>query len=530
VSKLVGLGEWIRRLSRFFAIDLRSLGLFRIALGTYVFWDLLDRGRFLEAHYTDFGVYPRDAVVEKWSEGTYWERLWAFTSFHMASGELAWQAFLFVVTAVFALALIVGYRSRGSAFLCWVMALSLQNRNPHVLHGGDQMIRQLLFWSMFLPLGARFSVDGLCAVQKAYKVPVSTVVCSFGSVGLLLQTAFLYWFTVLLKSAPQWHAEGTALYYALSLEHYQTVQGRFLLNFLPVFAWKLGTWATMALEALGPCLMFFPKATERIRVLVVLLFFCFHLVLIGGLMDVGPIVSTSAILWICFLPGLFWEALSRWWGSLPSHPLKNVLEQARARLIHWRNQRIVRRIQFHEGVPNLRPTLIAQAFAAFAIVYVLIWNLRGVDGRRFVLPANLEWVANVVRLDQNWGMFAPYPMIEDGWFIMPATLKDGTKIDLLRKGAPVTWAKPKSVASTYVNERERKYIMNLWPVALSDQRPYFVRYMRNRWYRDHPDQPLKDISLYYMLHITPPPGKPQPEPRKMLLFNETETTPGVVER
>lgn len=529
MSNLVAWRNRLAGLSRFFAIDLRSLALFRIALGAYVFWDLLDRSRFLEAHYTDFGVYPRDAVVEKWSVGTYWERIWAFASFHMASGEVAWQAFLFIVAAIFAVSLLIGYRSRASAFLCWVMVISLQNRNPHVLHGGDQMIRQLLFWAMFLPLGARFSVDGLCAMEKAYRVPVSTQVLSFGSVGVLLQTAFLYWFTVLLKSAPQWHAEGTALYYALSLEHYQTRWGRLVL-LLPIFLLKIGTWATMLLETFGPCFMFIPKSTERIRTGVILTFFVFHLGLIGGLMDVGPIVSTSSILWICFLPAFFWESAIVLWLRLRPSRLKSEIEQLRTTLIFWRNKRIVQRMKWNEGIPNLKPTPIAQGVAGLAIVYVLLWNLRGLDGRRFMMPSSFEWVANLVRLDQNWGMFAPYPMIEDGWFVMPATLLDGSKVDLLRNGKPLTWDKPKDVAATYVNERERKYLMNLWPLAYSDQRPYFARYMRNRWYREHPDKRLKDISLYYMLHVTPAPGKPQPEPRKMMLFNETETTPGVVER
>lgn len=518
-------------LDRLFGIDLRSLALLRIALGTYVLWDLVDRARGLTDHYSDWGVYPRDAVLDQWSNGTYWERLWAYASLHMLSGDPVWQGFLFLLAAVFAIALLVGYRSRGAAFFSWLLIVSIQNRNPQILHGADQMIRQLMFWSMFLPLGARFSVDGLCAVQRAYRVPIATRVLSVGSIGLLLQTCFLYWFTVALKSAPQWHQEGTALYYALSLEHYQTPLGRWVVHTFPLWVLKAMTWATMLVEALGPCVALSPFATQRLRLWLIPTFFVFHLVLIGTLMDVGPIVSTSAMLWIGFIPPLFWEKATELWQRIPANSAKTQLERVRERLIRWRNRRIVARLEAREGIPNLKPTLIAQVFAAVTIAYVLLWNLRGVDGRRFAFfSPQYDWIANLVRLDQNWGMFAPYPMIEDGWFIMPAELADGSTVDLLRGGAPLTWEKPKDVTSMYYNERQRKHLMNLWPMGYSWQRPYYFRYRKHQWEQQHrePTKQIHSMSLYYMLHITPPPGGQQPVPRKMLLLG---TAPkGAVER
>lgn len=518
-------------LNRLFGIDLRSLALLRIALGLYLIWDLMDRARGLGDHYSDWGVYPRDAVIEQWTNGTYAERLWAYASFHMISGDTIWQGFLFVVAGLFAVALLVGYRSRAAAFLSWILVLSIQNRNPQILHGADQMIRQLLFWSMFLPLGARFSMDGLCAMQRAYQAPVATRVLSVGSTGLLLQTCFLYWFTVALKSAPQWHQEGTALYYALSLEHYQTPLGRWIVHTFPLGVLKVMTWATMLFEGIGPCLALSPIATERIRLLLVPAFFLFHFGLIGTLMDVGPIVSSSAMLWLAFLPTLFWEKAARWWQHLPASSVKTKLEQAREQLIRWRNQRIVRRLEKGEGLPELKPTLIAQVCAALTIAYILLWNLRGVDGRRFAFfSPQYDWIANLVRLDQNWGMFAPYPMIEDGWFIMPAELADGSMVDLLRQGAPLTWEKPSPVTAMYYNERQRKHMMNLWPRSYSWQRPYYFLYRKHLWEQQHPEpeKQIRSMSLYYMLHITPPPGGQQPVPRKMLLLG---TVPkGAVER
>ena len=35
----------------------------------------------------------------------------------------------------------------------------MESRNPIILHGGDIVLRMMLFWSLFLPLGARWSAD-----------------------------------------------------------------------------------------------------------------------------------------------------------------------------------------------------------------------------------------------------------------------------------------------------------------------------------------------------------------------------------
>jgi len=43
--------------------------------------------------------------------------------------------------------------------ISWFLLISLQNRNPIVLQGGDILLRMLAFWAMFVPLNAYFSLD-----------------------------------------------------------------------------------------------------------------------------------------------------------------------------------------------------------------------------------------------------------------------------------------------------------------------------------------------------------------------------------
>ncbi len=69
------------------------------------------------------------------------------------------QALLFVVAAVAAVALLVGYRTWVASVVVWILLLSIQHRNPLVLGSGDDLLRMLLFWGMSLPLGAVWSVD-----------------------------------------------------------------------------------------------------------------------------------------------------------------------------------------------------------------------------------------------------------------------------------------------------------------------------------------------------------------------------------
>jgi hypothetical protein len=136
-----------------FEIDARSLAAFRISLALLVLADLIRRSRNLTAFYTDFGVFPRQAFIAH--QNPY------HLSFHIVSGEAWAQALLFLLAGGFALALTIGYRTSVATVGTWLFLLSLHNRMPDVLNGGDFLLRMLLFWAMFLPLGSRWAIDAI---------------------------------------------------------------------------------------------------------------------------------------------------------------------------------------------------------------------------------------------------------------------------------------------------------------------------------------------------------------------------------
>ena len=147
------------RLLALFTIDTRSLAVFRIALALTILVDLALRARDLGAFYTDDGVLPRALLADDIGSRTPWLTLGFGVVPHFWFGGGAGQASWFVVAGLTAGLLLVGWQTRWVTVASWVLLTSLQSRNPIALNGGDAILRLLLFWSMLLPLGARWSLD-----------------------------------------------------------------------------------------------------------------------------------------------------------------------------------------------------------------------------------------------------------------------------------------------------------------------------------------------------------------------------------
>ncbi len=290
------------RLRSILSLDLRSLALFRIAIGTCLVCDLISRLPDIDAFYTDAGILPREAVVGPL--GSPWT-----LSIHLMSGQWAVQFALMLVAIIFALGMTVGYRTRLCTVVSWFLLTSMQARNPIIGHGGDTLLRVLLFWSMFVPLNGRYSLDQALN-PSGPRLPVTHM--SWGSQALMLQLCFVYWFTAAAKLHPVWLGEGSAIYYALNLDQFTRPFGYFLLGFPGLL--RQMTHGTMLLEAFGPLLVFSPIWTGPLRLLMVLAFIGLHAG-IGLSMYLGNFSWVCAAAWLMFLPPLVWDRLGRWAGA-----------------------------------------------------------------------------------------------------------------------------------------------------------------------------------------------------------------------
>jgi hypothetical protein len=232
----------------------------------------------------------------------------------MASGLWEFQAIIFVIAGIFAVMLLVGYRTQLAMIVSWFLLISIHARNPMILQGGDVVFRVILFWMMFLPLGRVWSLDRLF---NRVARPLKETFFSAATVGYIMQICLLYIFTGILKTGSAWHADGTAVYYALNVDQLVTPMGIFLREFPR--AMTLLTHATWYVEMYGTLLFFSPIATGFLRTTGVLVF---ALLQIGfnssmrlGLFGAIAIVSTFGL-----LPSGFWnDVASRMHNWLASH-------------------------------------------------------------------------------------------------------------------------------------------------------------------------------------------------------------------
>ena len=118
----------------------------------------------------------------------------------------------------------------------------------------------------------------------------------------MLQVALIYWATAARKSGPLWWS-GQAIFFALHREAWVTPFGEWLRGY-PGLLVPL-TYATLALEWLGPCLAFVPSAAGVFRLAAVALFWGFHISL-ATMMSIGLFPLVSMVAWLPFcrrLPG-----------------------------------------------------------------------------------------------------------------------------------------------------------------------------------------------------------------------------------
>lgn len=294
-------GSWRRKGRELFSIDLRSLAVFRLSLASMILIDLIRRTPDLVGLYTDYGAIPRELLIAEFRDRSQ-------LSLHfMLSGSVTGVACLFVIAGIFALMMMVGYRTRLATIASWLLLMSFQNRANLVGDSGDGILLLLLFWGMFLPLGARFSIDSALNTSPRR---ASDSLLSVGTAALLIQICLIYLAGIPLKLYPfethQIWWRGEAIHYALHRDLLATTWGMWLRQ----FAWLLPalTYATLAIEGLGPLLAFSPWRTGPCRTMAVMLFICLHIgfamFIVLGLF---PLVCITG--WLVFLPNWLWDKL-----------------------------------------------------------------------------------------------------------------------------------------------------------------------------------------------------------------------------
>ena len=475
----------LKKIKAIFELDLRSLALYRIGIAFFTFGDLLLRASDLKAHYTDGGVLPRSVLISP-----PFLNPWRI-SVHLMGGESWFQAVLFLITAVFAFMLLVGFRTRLASFFVWFLTVSVQARNPMILQGGDVFYRMALFFGMFLPLNGCCSVDRALDLSRENK-PARVI--SAGTVGFILQVIFVYCFSVGVKlSKPEsrqiWLVQGMAVYNALNVDQFTRAFGYFLLG-LPAGVLKFLNYYSFGVEFFAPLLLLLPFTKGVARMISILLIGGLHLGM-GTALSLGlfPFIGTVTLLPL--IPGSVWNFLESVFNRRGPGGGMVFLRQF--------SEKCVRRLPAKPlklGLP-----LPAQMIAGLSILYILFWNF-GTIGLPYNIPSRFRGIGQTFGFDQYWDMFSP-PLTDDGWYVIPARLRNGREMDLFRGGRPIHWEKPRRVSWLYEHERWRKYMMNLWSAANQGHRLYYGQYLCRKWNSAHPAaEALEEFHIFFMREDT----------------------------
>lgn len=453
----------------------------RIAIAAVLMLDLAIRVSDLEAFYSNTGAVPLPMLFEHaWND--------YFISLHAISGLWQVQLLLFICAWFFAIMLMIGYRTQLFTVLSWFMLLSLHNRNSLILQGGDDLLRMVLFWGIFIPWGARYSCDSVLSPDK-YQ---NRTICTVATIAYLLQICYIYTGSALLKGK-EWDSDYSAMYYVYGLDQvvYEHTKALF---YYPELLKKL-TFIAYYFELLVPVLFFIPVKHQWARLSGVLLIMLFHamngLTLFIGLFPLIGITTTIGL-----LPSSAMDKLETFFSKRIQHARESFVNIGTLvnKVIRWR-----------APVYNLPAWAenVKTAVLVFLVVFVFDWNFSNLSFINSKLSDTLRPIGYTLRLDQNWGMFAPGVFKDDGWYVMEGVTENEKILDLFKNGKVAEYKKPSDVTTLFKNDRWRKYTENMILTYNAFMRGYFCTYYKRIW-NEKATEKIKALRIVYMSEFTLP--------------------------
>lgn len=194
---------WIERFSR--PKGYAGLAAFRVVAGSTILFQYLinhAQRRFL---YGPHGVYPfHDGTGD------------AFPLLSL-SRSVVWFEVVYHMGIVACVLWLLGWRTRIITPICYVLWRSLDDRNPLLADGGDNLTALLLFYACFADVSARWSMDARARPRTAPSTVVAKcagMLHNTALLAMLAQVCVLYGVAGLTKVQGATWQDGTAIYYA----------------------------------------------------------------------------------------------------------------------------------------------------------------------------------------------------------------------------------------------------------------------------------------------------------------------------
>ncbi|MCB9704645.1 MAG: hypothetical protein H6711_22395 [Myxococcales bacterium] len=257
----------------FTKVDPRPAALTRIAVSLVVLWSLVDLLPYARFLFSDEGLWPTDEarklyggrLTELWDPERGFERwfdplralLGRSSLLHLRSDPPV--VFAHFAAAIASLvAVLVGFRTRASSLVAWFLVNSIYAYSPIFYSGGDTVIRNVLFLGLFVRWGEAYSIDAwrrrrreILTAPALDHLPPLRSIAAWPLRLMMLQLIIIYCATGALKNGITWF-DGTALYYALCLDHFYRHPAQIPLNvvlhrigFLPLLTWMTKLWETL---------------------------------------------------------------------------------------------------------------------------------------------------------------------------------------------------------------------------------------------------------------------------------------------
>jgi len=441
-------------------LDTRSIGLFRIILGVNLLYDL---------------------VLVKWANIDWAYLPDALFSTHFHTTTFGWKGFsllnvfaspivvylFFIASFVIYLLFTLGYRSKIIALLAYFCLWNLHQRQPFFVFGWDIYLNVLLFWSMFLPLNARFS---LFSNEKNKEKIISNNYYGLASFAILLQISFIYFVNFLSKNGNLW-MEGTAIKTILLDLKLRTsfAESLYLQDGICYFL----NYATLLFEASILFLIFVPFYKHITRLIAAIAILLFHWG-INIFVDVGSFNFVATAAACLLLPAVFWN---RFFNKTNNTTPGNV--QIQVSYVPTSVQQKVRcaillLLIFINIQINLK-TITTKGHLASLSKKLQLTQL--VDA---LTPPNFEG-SSIIR--QSWHMYAPNPPSELGWVVISLYDKKGNAINLheqvpLFDSSPVS-SYPK-LLKHFSNRIRYYHHENKWKILGKKWLEYEARQLKNK--------------------------------------------------
>jgi antimicrobial peptide system SdpB family protein len=194
---------------------------------------------------------------------------------------------------------LLGWRSRYITPLCYVLWRALDDRNPILADGGDNLTALLLFYACFADVSARWSLDARARPRSEARTlfeKCAGMIHNTAFAAMLAQVCVLYAVAGLTKVQGETWRDGTAVYYAFRTAEFAW-PGLSERIYADPFVVTVLSYATVGLQIAFPFCVALHAGARRV-VLAIAVSFHIGTAALMGLLTFGSFMIAADLLFV----------------------------------------------------------------------------------------------------------------------------------------------------------------------------------------------------------------------------------------